>query len=98
MPTHIHGVYREKDKRGNGLKTMMSRMRTMNPTIPPPVPYCQGAALATVMVSSATGAAAMRAAMQSWRQKGKAIETMIPESNSSGWLGMVAMVVDARMA
>lgn len=65
----------------NELKTMMSRTRTMNPMIPPPVPYCQGVALVTVIVSSAMGAAATRAARQSWKKRGTVAEIMI-----SNWL------------
>lgn len=55
-------------KERNVLKTMMSRIRTMKPTIPPPVPYCMGVPV-VVIVSSARGAAKVRAARQSWRNR-----------------------------
>lgn len=50
------------------LKTMMSRIRTMKPMIPPPVPYCQLLSMVLAEISWATGAAKARAARQSWRR------------------------------
>lgn len=51
------------------LKTMISRIRTMKPMIPPPVPYCQLLLTVLAEISFATGAAKARAARQSWRRQ-----------------------------
>lgn len=51
------------------LNTIMSRIRTMKPMMPPPVPYCQELSMVLVEISWATGAAKARAARQSWRRK-----------------------------
>jgi len=54
----------------------MSRIRIMNPKMPPPVPYCIGVPV-VVTVSSARGAAKARAARQSWRNMEKAALIMV---------------------
>jgi hypothetical protein len=56
----------EKDGRRHGyvLATMISRMRTMRPRIPPPVPYCHELPWWDSVVS---GAAAARQNSESWR-------------------------------
>lgn len=46
------------------LHAMMSRTRTMNPTMPPPVPACHGSAFCTVR-----GAASASMNMESWRSR-----------------------------
>jgi hypothetical protein len=59
----------------DALKTRMSRTRTMKPTMPPPVPYCQVVPWA-VTVSSARGAAMARAARLNWRRRARAFWNM----------------------
>ena len=52
------------------LHTMISRIKTMNPRIPPPVPYCcEGFMPRTCAFSVATGAAAASAAKQNWKRR-----------------------------
>lgn len=54
------------------LQAMMSRTRTMNPTIPPPVPACHGSAPWAVM-----GAASASMNMESWSSMERARLNMV---------------------
>jgi hypothetical protein len=56
-----------KEGEDDALKTMMSRTRTTNPMMPPPVPYCQ-ASVVVAETSPARGAAKAKVARQSWKK------------------------------
>lgn len=49
---------------------MISTINTMNPMMPPPVPYCH-AVFFWMVTSFASGAAKVRVARQSWRKAWK---------------------------